>query len=179
VSVRRPPGPARLEGARPSCASHPPIVKGRWGCCRVGVFPTQVPYCGTWWHIPGSAYTESSCFESEDLPLASSGVLTMVGTSRIAITPTGQIKEHRGRVSVPGRLDYMSTSSPRRIMHAGYMALGYHAVPFDTATVDFVMYWMYLPFEYWDFVLPAATVFGDSLWFHMLNGVTARIELFW
>jgi len=73
------------------------------------------------------------------------------------------IKEVTGRLSVPGRAQLIGANSPKRVMHAGWMGLGYHAQVLDGATVETVTWWKYFDFDTFDYTLPINLVFGDSL----------------
>jgi len=44
---------------------------------------------------------------------------------------------------VPGRAQLIGANSPKRVMHAGWMGLGYHAQVLDGATVETVTWWKY------------------------------------
>jgi len=82
------------------------------------------------------------------------------------------IKEVTGRLSVPGRAQLIGANSPKRVMHAGWMGLGYHAAQvLDGATVETVTWWKYFDFDTFDYTLPINLVFGDSL-FDVQNGAT-------
>ena len=111
--------------------------------------------------------------------MANSGWLTITGKGRSAISPSGYIKEILLAISVTGQAIYESPSNPKRTWKAGWVALGYHNVTMSTVTAESVMWWMFITMNMHDIILPASTVYGDSLWYQLNTGVTVLAEVVW
>jgi hypothetical protein len=111
--------------------------------------------------------------------MASSGFLTITGEGRTAIAFTAYVKETVGRVSVLGQTQVLGTTSPKRLMHAGWFGYGYFNQTLDGVTLSTVTWWKYIDMDGWDIILPTSIVFGDSIFYKMGAGVTARIDTFW
>jgi hypothetical protein len=111
--------------------------------------------------------------------MANSGVLTLTGSGRSALAATTVLKEIQWYISTPGRTQFTNTAAPRRVMHAGWFALGYHNFTANGGTSESVMWWRYIDFEMVDYILPLSLVFGDSLWYALGNGVTVKTTVYW
>jgi len=107
------------------------------------------------------------------------GVYTVTGEGSQAFGANENILYINTWVSVLGQAQVLTGGSPRRLMHAGWWALGYAAGVF-TASPIAILRWAYLDWESQSFVFSThggGPINCDHLYYKLGAGVTAKFFL--
>jgi hypothetical protein len=116
--------------------------------------------------------------------MPSSGVITAVGEGEFLLGTFAPVEEVHIIITVPGfSVQYRSATQPRRVMHAGYVAMGhnFNGGPSSPANPSTVTWHKYVEFEdEWGRpqLNPTPFYFERVLW-AIPMGVTVTVEATW
>lgn len=110
-----------------------------------------------------------------------SGVQTFTGEGKYSLGGVVDVQFINTWVRILGRTQLLAAGDPQRIMHAGWIGLGYDAGVFTSAP-PCINWWHYLEFQSEGFVMSArynGNVNCDYLYYHLDPSVTLDIFAGW
>jgi len=110
------------------------------------------------------------------------GITTVTGEGTIALPTFEAVLELVWNVDMPLSVQQLSANPPHRLMHAGWVGVGYSGAGIS-GTAPTMSWFKYIEFQDED-VIPGLAygvtqVFGDTIFYNLNTGVTMMIDVFW
>ena len=110
--------------------------------------------------------------------MGASGLVTMVGDGSDGSAGHQVFVALDWWIDTPGQAQLIGVTHPYRVMHAGWIAIGWGAGYMDPGPQPSVAWWQYLDFDQRQIVFPSP-VEGNAIIWSIPAGVAAKAEWYW